>query len=91
MVVFLIIAVIAGTLLGLRFKLFVLVPATMLATVVIIVSSHEPRVIALTMVGTVVSLQIGYIAGCVLRVVAGEHLPGRKTARYSTSGSEPAH
>jgi hypothetical protein len=91
MIVFLAIGTIAGILLGLRFKVFVLVPAILLATVVIIASGHELKVTALTVFGTVVSLQIGYIVGCVLRVMAPEHLPAPKTAHYRPSRSKPAH
>jgi hypothetical protein len=90
MTVFCIFGAIAGILLGLRFKVFVLVPAILLAVVVIILSSHGLKVIALTVFGTVVLLQIGYIVGCVLRVMAREQVPARKMARYSPSRSEPA-
>ena len=49
MVASLLIALIAGILLALRFKVFVLVPATLLAAVVIVASSHQPNLtIALT-------------------------------------------
>ena len=48
MVVFLSIGTIAGVLLGLRFKVFVLAPAILLATGVIIASGHEPKMTALT-------------------------------------------
>ncbi len=90
--VFFIIGAIAGILLGLRFKVFVLVPAILLAMVVIIRSSHGLKVIALTLFGTVVLLQIGYIVGRVLRVMAREHLPAQKTAHYPPSSrSKPAH
>jgi membrane protein DedA with SNARE-associated domain len=65
-----VIASIAGTLLALRFKVFVLIPATLLASAVIVVSSHQPKLtIALTVVGTVVLLQIGYIVGRISRAL----------------------
>ena len=38
---------IAGILLGLRFKIFVLVPACLLATAIVIPSGHGPRATAL--------------------------------------------
>jgi hypothetical protein len=68
---------VAGILLGLRFKVLVLVPAFLVATVVIIAngSGHTLGSIALTVLGTVVSLQIGYIIGSVLRAFARAHLP----------------
>ena len=43
MMVFLIIATIAGTLLGLRFKVFVLVPAVLIASVAVIIAGHGLR------------------------------------------------
>ena len=67
MVVFLIIGTIAGILLGLRFKVFVLAPVILLATGAIIASGHEPKTTAVTVFGTVVLVQIGYLAGCIVR------------------------
>jgi len=80
---FLITGAIVGTVLALRFKVLVLVPAIVLATVVIIAngSGHKPSVIALTVVGTVASLQIGYFGGCILRALARAYLPGRTVVR----------
>ena len=77
MAVFLVAGAILGILLGLRFKVLVLVPASVLAAVVIILSEsgHELSVIVLTLVGTLVSLQVGYIAGSVLRFLAHAYLP----------------
>jgi hypothetical protein len=70
MVASFVIAPIAGILLALRFKIFVLVPATLLAAAVIVAISHQPKVtIALTMVGTAVLLQIGYIVGLIARAL----------------------
>jgi hypothetical protein len=43
MVASFVIAPIAGILLALRFKVFVLVPATLLAAAVIVASSHQPK------------------------------------------------
>jgi hypothetical protein len=64
MAVFFVVGTIAGVLLVLRFKVLVLVPASLLATAVITVSGfvrgHEPGMIALTVFGAVASLQIGY-------------------------------
>src|SRR5262245_26334787 len=65
-----VIAPVAGELLELRFKDFVLVPATLLAAAVIVAGSHQPKVtIALTVVGTAVLLQIGYIVGLIARAL----------------------
>jgi len=71
----------SGILLGLRFKVFVLVPAILLAMGVLIASSHELKMITLTLFGTAVSLQIGYLMGCIVRVVAGAYLQARMTLR----------
>ena len=86
MAVFLITGAIAGILLGLRFKVLVLVPASVLATVVIIISQsgHKLSMIVLTLVGTVVSLQMGYIAGCILRYLTGVYLPTWTRRRSGT-------
>jgi hypothetical protein len=85
MAVFLVAGAIIGILLGLRFKVLVLVPASVLATVVIILSgsSHELSVIVLTLVGTLVSLQIGYLAGGLLRYLVRAYLPAWTRYRRS--------
>ena len=70
MIIFLIIGTIAGIMLGVSFKVLVLVPAILLATAVItvtgIASDDEAWTIALTVFGTAASLQIGYFAGSIL-------------------------
>ena len=88
MAVVLITCAITGILLGLRFKVFVLVPASVLATVVVIVSrsGHELGMIVLTLVGTLVALQMGYIAGSILRFLAHAYLP--RWTRHRRSGTE---
>jgi hypothetical protein len=79
MAIFLVAVAIIGILLGLRFKVLVLVPASVLAAVVIILilseSAHELSVIVLTLVGTLVALQMGYIAGGILRYLVRAYLP----------------
>lgn len=68
MIFFFVIGAIAGILLGLRFKVFVLVPATLLVAAVVVAGGNQPAVmIALTAVGTVALLQIGYLVGCTAR------------------------
>ena len=88
MAVFLVAGVIIGILLGLRFKVLVLVPASVLAAVVIILSEsgHELSVIVLTLVGTLVSLQMGYLAGGILRYLVRAYLPA--WTRYRRSGTK---
>jgi tetrahydromethanopterin S-methyltransferase subunit C len=85
MAVFLVAGAIIGILLGLRFKVLVLVPASILAAVVIILSKsgNELSVIVLTLVGTLVSLQIGYLAGGLLRYLLRAHLPAWTRCRRS--------
>jgi hypothetical protein len=90
MVVFLIIATITGILLGLRFKVFVLVPAVLIASGAVIITGHGPKIIALTMLAATALLQIGYIFGCIVRVYADAYLPARTTPRHRLSRSEPA-
>ena len=58
---------IAGVLLGLRFKVSALIPATLLAAGVVIVTGGGLGVVALTVFGTIVLLQIGYFAGRVVQ------------------------
>jgi hypothetical protein len=86
MIAFLIIGIFAGIILGLRFKVLVLGPATLLVTAAItvsgIASGHEPRMIALTVFGAVASLQIGYFVGSILQVMTPAHLLARTTVRY---------
>jgi hypothetical protein len=93
MLVVLIISAMAGILLGLYFKLLALVPAMSLATVVITANGFTndlgPGMIALIVIGSGASLQVGYLVGCVLHTVASADLPAPKTARQFT-GSEPA-
>ena len=78
MIVFLVIGTIAGILLGMRFKVFVLAPATLLAAAVIIASSHQSKVaMALTVLATTVLLQIGYLFGLAIRAMARARLQRR--------------
>jgi len=85
MTVFLVTGAFIGILLGLRFKVLVLVPASVLAAVVIILSEsgHELSVTVLTLVGTLVALQMGYLAGGILRYLARAYLPAWRRYRRS--------
>jgi hypothetical protein len=85
MAVFLITGAIIGILLGLRFKVLVLVPASVLAAVAVIIngSADKLSVIVLTLVGTLVSLQVGYAAGSVIRFLAHGYLPAWMRDRRS--------
>jgi hypothetical protein len=62
-----IIGAFAGILLGLRFKVFVLLPAIVIAGGVVIITGHGLKVIALTLVSTVVLLQVGYFVVLTIR------------------------
>ena len=75
MAIFLITGAIVGIILGLRFKVLVLVPAILLATIVIVLSESDHKL--LTLVGTVASLQMGYIAGSVIRFLARSYTSRR--------------
>jgi hypothetical protein len=73
-----VIVVIAGILLALRFEVFVLVPATLLAAAAIIAVGRQPKVtMVLTLLGAVMLLQIGYLVGWTVRV----HLQRRTKVR----------
>lgn len=91
MAVFFTVGAVAGILLGLRFKVLVLVPAISIATVSIVLSGHGLRVIIPTVVGTVALLQFGYIGGCFLRAMARAYLSSQATLRHRAARSKPAH
>ena len=96
MMFILIIGAVVGIALGRRFKVLVLVPATMLTAIVIaaagIVSGQQWSALLLTILGTVALLQIGYIAGCLRQVLAPmrsmEHLrcPVLRSSELPSSG-----
>lgn len=67
MAAFFIVAAIAGLLLALRFKVFVLVPTTLVATLAILAIGHQTiGALAVTVLGTAVLLHIGYLVGCTI-------------------------
>jgi hypothetical protein len=74
MLVLLAIGIIAGMLLGLLFKVLVLVPAMLLTAAVITVFGFAKGLgsgmIALIVFGAVVSLQVGYIVGAFIATAA---------------------
>jgi hypothetical protein len=74
MLVLLAIGIIAGILLGLLFRVLVLVPGTLLATAVITVLGFAKGLgfgmIALIVFGAAVSLQVGYIVGAFIATAA---------------------
>ena len=85
MTYFLAIGAIVGTLLGLRFKVFVLVPATLITAFAIVATLHGGRTIAVTMLATTILLQIGYVLGCVAHAYADAHWQGQTASRHRLS------
>jgi hypothetical protein len=79
---------VAGALLGLRFKVFVLMPACLLAAAIVIPSSHGLRAAALMVFVAVVLIQVGYISGGLLRVLIAGRMPAGRSARFSRNGPE---
>jgi hypothetical protein len=71
MIAYLTLAALVGIILGLRFNAFVLGPALLTAVMGVVVSGfavgHHPHMIALTLIVTMVSLQIGYVSGSILK------------------------
>jgi len=86
MVELLIISAIAGILLGLRFKVFVLVPAVVLLAAMVVlgagaVGGRGLVSTGLMVLGAVASLQIGYVAGVLLQITVLARLPSRYRRR----------
>ena len=82
MMIFLIIGSIVGLLLGLRFKVFVLVPSMLIAAGAIVVAGHGLKLIIVTFLATAALLQIGYLVGSVIRVCASAYLQHRTALRH---------
>ena len=74
MLIFLVLGTTIGIFLGLHFGISIFAPTILVTSAVVILGGttgrHEPRVIALLLLGTLISLQIGYLAGGILRVIA---------------------
>ena len=81
MVGFLAIGAIGGIILGFRFRVFVLVPATLFVAGVVaaggLAAGQQFRVIAVEIALTAALLQVGYIVGCVMGVVLPRHVHGK--------------
>jgi hypothetical protein len=88
MMVFLIIGALTGVLLGLQFKVFVLVPFILILACAIIATGDGCRAIALTIFATAVLVQIGYLLGLAGRVWSGRYLMRRKNPRCQPSKSK---
>jgi Na+(H+)/acetate symporter ActP len=87
MMTFFIIGTIIGILLGLRFKVFVLVPATLIIASAV-GATGGGKTVAVTMLATAVLLQVGYVLGAVVRVYAEAYL--REPLRHQFAKSKPA-
>ena len=91
MVVFLGVGAFAGIVLGLRFNVFVLVPAITFAISAIALSdiaTHQNiKVMLVTTLTTGVLLQFGYLGGRILKV-ASDHFAEAMWMRYRSSGSQ---
>ena len=90
MMLFVIIGTLAGALLGLRFKVLVLVPLILVLACAIIAKGGGLQAIALTILATAVLVQVGDVLGRVCRVWAGRYLRRRKDSRYQSSKSNSA-
>ena len=78
----LMIGTIVGILLGLRFKVFILVPVILVAAGAIIVGGHGLKATVLTVVAAAVVLQIGYVLGCAVRMYLDAYLHERTVLRH---------
>jgi heme/copper-type cytochrome/quinol oxidase subunit 3 len=85
MISFAAIGAIVGTLLGLRFKVFVLIPATLITAFAIVATLHEARTIAVAILATTILLQIGYALGCIAHAYADAYRQGRTASRHRLS------
>jgi hypothetical protein len=90
MIAFVTIGGAVGFALGLRFKVFVLVPVTLAAACAIMVSGHGLRAIAPAMLAAAMLLQVGYILGCVVQVYARAYFQARGRRGYRLSKSKAA-
>ena len=78
----LMICTIVGVLLGLRFKVFILVPVILVVMGAIIAGGHGLKMIVVTVVAAAVVLQIGYVLGCAVRVYLDAYLHERTALRH---------
>ena len=93
MVTFVIVSAVVGAVLGLRFNVSIFVPTILIVMAAVIfggiATRHEPAVIALILFGTVASLELGYVAGCVVRPMLPRH--ALHSGRVPTLGSIAMH
>jgi hypothetical protein len=84
-----IIGVVVGILLGLRYKILILVPALMLAMILAIIvgvaSADSFWSIVLATIAVVIAVQLGYLAGIMIRAVIAAFRSPRKEGGDSNS------
>ena len=73
----------AGVLLGLRFKVLILVPCILIIACAIVATGDGLKAITLTILATAVLIQIGYGLGLIVRFWAGRYLSKRRPALTS--------
>jgi hypothetical protein len=77
MIISTLIGTLFGALLGLRFRAWIVAPATFVAIGIVAVSGtvHGDGImwIVLTALAVAASIQVGYIAGCTLRAIVAAH------------------
>jgi hypothetical protein len=89
MMLFLIIGALAGVLLGLRFKVLILIPCILIIACAIVATGDGLKAITLTILATAVLIQIGYVLGLVVRFCVGRYLSKPKARAYQPSKSKP--
>ena len=85
MMLFLIIGALAGVLLGLRFKVLILIPFILIIACAIVATGDGPKAITLTILATAVLIQIGYVLGLVVCFCVGWYLSKPKARAYQPS------
>jgi hypothetical protein len=90
MAVLAILSFLTGTVLGMRFRVMVLIPAITCALAIAVAigvfRQHTVGSVALIAAATVTSLQIGYMAGIAIRhFLAAVRTPGRRDAPLARS------
>jgi hypothetical protein len=90
MVTFAIIGALAGALLGLRFRVWALIPASLVAIVAVIATGHGQHVLStvLTALATIVSLQIAYTVGCAIRAKVPIYRAASNTVHFPSAHTE---
>ena len=86
-VAYFVIATIAGIALGLRFKVFVLIPATLVVMIAIVATGHQPRVV----LALAVLLQTGYFVGGIIWAQLYRQSPSNVNSAHGAHEGRSAH